>query len=117
MREDEYRPAAEEENMETKKAPEGEPAARESEGVPETWEKFGEVPAEVGREVRAAKETLAEQFWGGAAGFAENAASGGLAKELGPFLKRFAELGDREIAGDKLRASRDRVARGLEAAG
>ena len=102
--------------METKKTPEQDQFRPETEKIPESWEKAGEIPAEVGREVSSAKETLAESYWGRTADFAESAAVRGLGQELGPFLKKFSELNDQALASARLRSARERVAEKLRPA-
>jgi len=102
--------------METRKTPEQDRSKEEGEKIPESWEKLGEIPAEVGREISSVKETAAESFWGRAADFADAAASQGLSRELGAFLKKFSELNDQTLASARLRSARERVAAGLRPA-
>jgi len=113
MREGEKQFDPEQENMETKRTPEQDRSGKETGKVPESWEKFGEVPAEVSRELSSAKETLAESFWGRPADFAESAAKQGLGQELGAFLKKFSELNDEALASARLRSARERVVQKL----
>ncbi|MFA6603928.1 MAG: hypothetical protein WCT10_03770 [Patescibacteria group bacterium] len=113
MREGEGQLDPEQRNPEIGKIPEQDRARAGVGKIPEFWGKDGEAPAEIGRELIATNEAVAEIFWGRAADFAESAAAQGLSRELGPFLKKFSELNDRTFASGRLRAARIRVAEKL----
>ncbi len=70
--------------------------------------------AEVGAEVRAAKENIAGHLYKDAQKFVESSVSAGQTRELSRFLERFAEMGDDALATESLRRTRRGALNALE---